>query len=439
MKKITVCAACLALLFLTSLSFSEMKTFIREYSYDAAEMDSKISCRSIALEQVKRLLLEELGTYVESVTVVKDYQVDREQISVLTAGVVQTTILDEKWDGKKYWLKAQISADPDEVAAAVNQLKDNQQLVADLKESRDEARNALAEVESLKAALADATSAKESKAQYDDSIRQLQATDQFERGQSYATAGDYQQSITAYDQAALLRPGDSKVYSNRGTSFVLLGNYQQAFIDFNRAIRLNPQKTTLYEQRNVAIKMLRAPDRMTPAEKRYFENRQIKRTSQIRQEQDRRQKPPQQIRSIEDRDRYKMLQRREQERLKREEQQIRQTMDRQKRDQQRRQTVDRQQRDQQHRQTVDRQQRDQQRRQTVDRQQRDQQRRQTVDRQQRDQRIEANKIRQQKEKDKQPQKKHREEIISTETKAKDDKHIGTAKERTGIDRRPDRK
>jgi hypothetical protein len=36
-------------------------TYQREYSYQASESDSKISCRTIALEQVKRLLLEELG------------------------------------------------------------------------------------------------------------------------------------------------------------------------------------------------------------------------------------------------------------------------------------------------------------------------------------------------------------------------------------------
>lgn len=61
---ITTCIICMALLFSATPSFSEMKTFIREYAYDAGEMDSNISCRAIALEQVKRLLLEELGTYV---------------------------------------------------------------------------------------------------------------------------------------------------------------------------------------------------------------------------------------------------------------------------------------------------------------------------------------------------------------------------------------
>ena len=43
---------------------AEMKTFIRDYTYQASEIDSKQSSRIIATEQVKRLLLEELGTYL---------------------------------------------------------------------------------------------------------------------------------------------------------------------------------------------------------------------------------------------------------------------------------------------------------------------------------------------------------------------------------------
>ncbi len=39
----------------------QAKMFIRDYSYRAGEEDSKLSARSIALNQVKILLLEEIG------------------------------------------------------------------------------------------------------------------------------------------------------------------------------------------------------------------------------------------------------------------------------------------------------------------------------------------------------------------------------------------
>ncbi|MDD3250407.1 MAG: hypothetical protein PHF23_08600, partial [Smithellaceae bacterium] len=76
--------ALLLILFLPSLTAAETKTFIKEYTYQASDEDSKNSCRVISLREVKRLLLEELGTYLESETEVKDFQLTRDQITVLT-------------------------------------------------------------------------------------------------------------------------------------------------------------------------------------------------------------------------------------------------------------------------------------------------------------------------------------------------------------------
>ncbi|MEW6616751.1 MAG: hypothetical protein AB1401_14955, partial [Thermodesulfobacteriota bacterium] len=81
-------------------SIAKQVTFEREYTYQASEADSKLSCRAIALEQVKRLLLEELGTYLESRTEIKDFKLTKDQIITLTAGIVRTEIVKETWDGK---------------------------------------------------------------------------------------------------------------------------------------------------------------------------------------------------------------------------------------------------------------------------------------------------------------------------------------------------
>src|SRR5271157_978565 len=104
----------IAVLFLSSFShaLAETKTFIKEYTYQASDFDSKMSSRTIALEQVKRLLLEEVGTYLISETEVKDFQLAKDKITTLTAGMVQTEILNEKWDGRTYYLKAKMSIPP---------------------------------------------------------------------------------------------------------------------------------------------------------------------------------------------------------------------------------------------------------------------------------------------------------------------------------------
>ena len=50
----------------TTIVFAQKKTFIREFKYNSSDMDSKISCRAIALNELRVLLLNEVGLYVES-------------------------------------------------------------------------------------------------------------------------------------------------------------------------------------------------------------------------------------------------------------------------------------------------------------------------------------------------------------------------------------
>jgi hypothetical protein len=79
------------------------------------------------LLQVKRLLLEELGTYLEAETRVVNYQLKQDQITFFTAGIVKTGIMEETWNEYSYWLKAKIDADPDTIAQSINELRKNRQ------------------------------------------------------------------------------------------------------------------------------------------------------------------------------------------------------------------------------------------------------------------------------------------------------------------------
>ena len=280
-KKIILYLTCFSL-FLTAVPlYAEIKTFIREYTYEASEIDSKMSCRAIALEQVKRLLLEQLGTYVESVTVVRDYQVAKDEITTLTAGLVQTTILEENWNGKVYWLKAKIAADPGEVASSIEKLRSNQQLVKDLAEAKEEASQALREIDALRQELAAAEANKEGREQYVEAVNTLVATDWFERGQYQTFSGNYQEALRAYDMVVVLRPYDAKAYSNRGAVYVQLGRYENAIKDMDKAVALNPQNKTVLYNRNIVYKKLQETRRVKIPQKdillrRYDERVQLK-------------------------------------------------------------------------------------------------------------------------------------------------------------------
>ena len=130
--------------------FAETKTFIKEYTYMASDIDSKVSSRAIALEQVKRALLEQLGTYLISETEVKDFHMTKDQITTLTAGIVSAEVIDEKWDGRSYYLKAKITADTEEVAKSVDALRKDVQKTKELEDSKKKAEEAMREVTRLK-------------------------------------------------------------------------------------------------------------------------------------------------------------------------------------------------------------------------------------------------------------------------------------------------
>ncbi len=257
MKRIIAYLVCFLFMISAVIVFAEIKSLIKEYTYQASELDSKTSCRAIALEQVKRELLEELGTYIESTTVVRDAQIEKDEIKTISAGVVQTKILDEKWDGKSFWLKAEVSADPDEVAASIDKIRNDQKLAEELAESQAEKGKALQEVDRLKAELAQSNADKEKLAQYNQAVNQLQASDSFEQGTAMNVAGDYEGATKAYERVIYLRPDDPKAYFGRSIVYINLGNYERATQDLDRAMVIRPANTNVYFQRASAYKSIR--------------------------------------------------------------------------------------------------------------------------------------------------------------------------------------
>ena len=94
MKKTILLIIALTLLLSFSSAKAETKTFVREYTYQAIDIDNRDMIEIIALQHVKRLLLEELGTYLESETEVKNFQLTQDQVTAWTAGIVSTKIID---------------------------------------------------------------------------------------------------------------------------------------------------------------------------------------------------------------------------------------------------------------------------------------------------------------------------------------------------------
>lgn len=129
-------------------------------------------------------------------------------------------------------------------------------MVRDLAEAREEATQALGEIDALRQELAAAEVTKEKREAYKEAVNKLEATNRFERGQYLTFPGNYPEALRAYDRAVVLRPYDAKAYSNRGAIYVQLGNYERAVKDLDRAVALNPKnRTSLYNSEIVYKKL----------------------------------------------------------------------------------------------------------------------------------------------------------------------------------------
>ena len=146
---------------LSGFLFATEKTFVREYTYKASDYDSKVTSRANTLEQVKRLLLEEVSVFIQSEVdwtkteefikgkyELKDFY--EQKITSITAGVTETKILEEKWTGVEYWIKAEITLDPDDIKSKIDDIVKNKEKLKELEDVKKKADDALAEIERLK-------------------------------------------------------------------------------------------------------------------------------------------------------------------------------------------------------------------------------------------------------------------------------------------------
>lgn len=98
---------------------AEVQTFERDYTYKASENDSRVSARQAALQQLQILLIEEVGVQVQS-TFQQQETLDRDAFNrsvqanyqTFARALTRTRILEERWDGESFYVRAEIAVDP---------------------------------------------------------------------------------------------------------------------------------------------------------------------------------------------------------------------------------------------------------------------------------------------------------------------------------------
>ena len=163
--------------------------------------DTRADAIRLAVEAAKKDVLEQVATYLESVTEVRDLDVTRDDIRSYTAGIVQ--VLDQtittRLEGDDVVIRADLTAqvEPDEVARAIVALRENESAKSELSALRAETDQLQQQLDAANRALADASSPEQvqtANQQRQDTLNELQANalvSQAWTSMVYATPGYY--------------------------------------------------------------------------------------------------------------------------------------------------------------------------------------------------------------------------------------------------------
>lgn len=245
----------LTLLLLPAFCLAQEATFVGRSEYIVA-VGTGADAEAIALEDAKRLALEQAGTYLESLTIVENNTVTLDRIKVIARGTAklvpgsirkQYTTIDSNTGAQKLILEAQFAIDPDEVTAELNRARSG----PDLGAAQDKYDAVIAEDQRLQAELLQTTD----EAKRGELIEKYQRSrNRFYAMQWYIKSlaefdGKYNQ-LPSPDQIKKIKHFSEKgieVDPESGENYVMMAyaklyfsKFNEALNDINKAIELLP-------------------------------------------------------------------------------------------------------------------------------------------------------------------------------------------------------
>ena len=151
-------------LVVVSLVFQAALVHARTYDVEAVgeyvmgDSDTKLEARRIALEQAKRSAVEQIGTYLESETIVLNDVLTKDEIRIYTAAVLKTTVLSEDLailENKSTVFRIKIKANVDVgvLDKKIKEIKEDSQRKAQLALLQTENTKLLKELDTLSSQL----------------------------------------------------------------------------------------------------------------------------------------------------------------------------------------------------------------------------------------------------------------------------------------------
>lgn len=109
------------------VAHAETKVLTAEATYLMGDGETPSFAEAMALQKAKQMALEQAGTYVESYSKVKNYNLTTEEIQTIAGGVLQVEVLDKRrtliGEGLRFYVKIKATVTTDKMAELVQRIK----------------------------------------------------------------------------------------------------------------------------------------------------------------------------------------------------------------------------------------------------------------------------------------------------------------------------
>jgi len=244
---------------------AEIKTFIHTVRQPFSGSQSPDDARVAATHKAKREVLEKAGTYLESLTIVEEGRLTKDQVLALTSGVLKTEIVSQKHyyteEGFGIIIKARVRVHTGVLEDRVKKLIIDRTTMKQLTTIRKREKELLDKIERLEEVNRRLTKKietqivkKEKEALKKDFQQTTKGLDAITLiGQAWEDVKDSnpRRAMELLDKAIGLDPGNAMAYRFRGTAYSDLNQPVKAIQDYSKAIELDPGNVIAYGMRGL--------------------------------------------------------------------------------------------------------------------------------------------------------------------------------------------
>jgi len=242
---------CIILMTIVSVN-AAMQDFTQVYTYRAGAGDSEMRARELAQTEAKRIILERIGVGILSKTIVKDFKITGDVVTMLQAGIVSSEEVEQKWNGKEYMTTLKVKLDPDDVEKKlifyIQTTKEDEAMK--VKNAELVKENEKLKIE-LKISKSDTTIKRSEEVE-----REINDTALLQKGIGFFRSSNFKLALDNFDEIIKLYPKYADAYVLRGRTLYILGNRNQAVKDFDKAVELEPKKGVNVYYRGLAYDSL---------------------------------------------------------------------------------------------------------------------------------------------------------------------------------------